>query len=188
MQKKKWNTKEGPTHFHTTVRKLGNKYFLLFVLLQALPYFDRLDYVSMMCNEQAYALAVEKLLNIQAPPRAQWIRGQTQSGFSLVYIYPFLDQDWPYHNKIKDIWSSQHSWLLEFLFLVRMCPASQLLYLIVLYGFFSAVWRDDTYSKPHHGYHHPRSWHWSHDPLLLVVWGEREGTSSANKFTIRCWP
>merc|ERR1712088_482216 len=30
--------------------------------LQALPYFDRLDYVSMMCNEQAYSLAVEKLL------------------------------------------------------------------------------------------------------------------------------
>uniref|UniRef100_A0AAY5K205 NADH dehydrogenase [ubiquinone] iron-sulfur protein 2, mitochondrial n=1 Tax=Esox lucius TaxID=8010 RepID=A0AAY5K205_ESOLU len=42
--------------------------------LQALPYFDRLDYVSMMCNEQAYSLAVEKLLNIQAPLRAQWIR------------------------------------------------------------------------------------------------------------------
>lgn len=42
---------------------------------QALPYFDRLDYVSMMCNEQAYSLAVEKLLNIQPPPRAQWIRG-----------------------------------------------------------------------------------------------------------------
>ncbi|KAF3836854.1 hypothetical protein F7725_004318 [Dissostichus mawsoni] len=36
--------------------------------LQALPYFDRLDYVSMMCNEEAYSLAVEKLLNIQAPP------------------------------------------------------------------------------------------------------------------------
>lgn len=50
----------------------------VFVLLQALPYFDRLDYVSMMCNEQAYSLAVEKLLNIQAPPRAQWIRGEEQ--------------------------------------------------------------------------------------------------------------
>lgn len=49
------------------------------VLLQALPYFDRLDYVSMMCNEQAYSLAVEKLLNIQAPPRAQWIRGEEQN-------------------------------------------------------------------------------------------------------------
>merc|ERR1711872_314693 len=35
--------------------------------LQALPYFDRLDYVSMMCNEQAYSLAVEKLMNIDVP-------------------------------------------------------------------------------------------------------------------------
>merc|ERR1719489_712111 len=42
--------------------------------LQALPYFDRLDYVSMMCNEQAYSLAVEKLLNIDAPLRAKYIR------------------------------------------------------------------------------------------------------------------
>ncbi|KAL4229519.1 NADH dehydrogenase Fe-S protein subunit 2 ndufs2 [Mactra antiquata] len=41
---------------------------------QALPYFDRLDYVSMMCNEQCYSLAVEKLLNIQVPLRAQYIR------------------------------------------------------------------------------------------------------------------
>ncbi|XP_014672416.1 PREDICTED: NADH-ubiquinone oxidoreductase 49 kDa subunit-like [Priapulus caudatus] len=41
---------------------------------QALPYFDRLDYVSMMCNEQCYCLAVEKLLNIEVPPRAKWIR------------------------------------------------------------------------------------------------------------------
>uniref|UniRef100_A0A1B0GJD4 Complex I-49kD n=1 Tax=Lutzomyia longipalpis TaxID=7200 RepID=A0A1B0GJD4_LUTLO len=42
--------------------------------LQALPYFDRLDYVSMMCNEQCYALAVEKLLNIEVPLRAKFIR------------------------------------------------------------------------------------------------------------------
>ncbi len=42
--------------------------------LQALPYFDRLDYVSMMCQEQAYSLAVEKLLNIEVPLRAQYIR------------------------------------------------------------------------------------------------------------------
>merc|ERR1719334_122292 len=41
---------------------------------QALPYFDRLDYVSMMCNEQAYSLAVEKLLNIEVPIRAKYIR------------------------------------------------------------------------------------------------------------------
>lgn len=42
--------------------------------LQAMPYFDRLDYVSMMCNEQAYCLAVEKLLGVEAPPRAKYIR------------------------------------------------------------------------------------------------------------------
>ena len=43
--------------------------------LQALPYFDRLDYVSMMCNEQAFSLAIEKLLNIDVPPRGKCIRG-----------------------------------------------------------------------------------------------------------------
>lgn len=42
--------------------------------LQALPYFDRLDYVSMMANEHAYSLAVEKLLNAKVPLRAQYIR------------------------------------------------------------------------------------------------------------------
>ncbi|MFO7484572.1 NADH-quinone oxidoreductase subunit D [Oceanibaculum nanhaiense] len=42
--------------------------------LQAVPYFDRLDYVSPMCQEHAYALAVEKLLGIGVPARAQYIR------------------------------------------------------------------------------------------------------------------
>ena len=42
--------------------------------LQALPYFDRLDYVSMMNQEHCYSLAVEKLLGIEAPLRAQYIR------------------------------------------------------------------------------------------------------------------
>jgi NADH-quinone oxidoreductase subunit D len=42
--------------------------------LQAVPYFDRLDYVSPMSQEQGFALAVEKLLGIVAPERAQWIR------------------------------------------------------------------------------------------------------------------
>jgi NADH dehydrogenase (ubiquinone) Fe-S protein 2 len=42
--------------------------------LQALPYFDRLDYVSMMTNEQCFALGVEKLLNIEIPERAKFIR------------------------------------------------------------------------------------------------------------------
>lgn len=42
--------------------------------LQALPYFDRLDYVSPMCQEHAYSLAVEKLLGCTIPLRAQYIR------------------------------------------------------------------------------------------------------------------
>ena len=42
--------------------------------LQNLPYMDRLDYVSMMCNEHAYVLAIEKLLQIEVPLRAQYIR------------------------------------------------------------------------------------------------------------------
>ena len=42
--------------------------------LQALPYFDRLDYVSMMSQEHTYSLAVEKLMNIKIPIRAQYIR------------------------------------------------------------------------------------------------------------------
>ena len=41
---------------------------------QSIGYMDRLDYVSMMCNEHAYVRAIEKLLGIQAPPRAQYIR------------------------------------------------------------------------------------------------------------------
>lgn len=42
--------------------------------LQALPYFDRLDYVSMMAQEHVFVLSVEKLLNCQVPLRAQYIR------------------------------------------------------------------------------------------------------------------
>ena len=42
--------------------------------LQSLPYMDRLDYVSMMSNEHAYCLAIEKLLEVEVPIRAQYIR------------------------------------------------------------------------------------------------------------------
>src|SRR5260221_1048712 len=42
--------------------------------LQAVPYSDRLDYVSPMCMEHSFALAVEKLMGIEPPPRAQYIR------------------------------------------------------------------------------------------------------------------
>ena len=42
--------------------------------IQSLPYMDRLDYVSMMSNEQAYCLAIEKLIGVDVPVRAQYIR------------------------------------------------------------------------------------------------------------------
>jgi NADH dehydrogenase I D subunit len=42
--------------------------------LQALPYFDRLDYVSMLAQEHSYCLAIEKLTNCKIPQRAQYIR------------------------------------------------------------------------------------------------------------------
>lgn len=41
---------------------------------QSIGYMDRLDYVSMMCNEHAYVMAIEQLLGLEAPARAQWIR------------------------------------------------------------------------------------------------------------------
>ena len=41
---------------------------------QSIGYMDRLDYVSMMCNEHGYVLAIEKLLGVKPPPRAQYIR------------------------------------------------------------------------------------------------------------------
>src|SRR5690606_21805748 len=42
--------------------------------LQSVPYMDRLDYVSMMSNEHAYVMAIEKLLALEVPIRAQYIR------------------------------------------------------------------------------------------------------------------
>ncbi len=42
--------------------------------LQNVPYMDRLDYVSIMVNEHAYVMAIEKLLNVNVPERAQYIR------------------------------------------------------------------------------------------------------------------
>src|SRR5699024_7011454 len=41
---------------------------------QSIGYMDRLDYVSMMCNEHGYVRAIEKLLGIEVPLRAQYIR------------------------------------------------------------------------------------------------------------------
>ncbi|MGI9142296.1 MAG: NADH-quinone oxidoreductase subunit D [Fluviibacter sp.] len=42
--------------------------------VQSVPYMDRLDYVSTMCNEHAYCMAIEKMLGVQVPERAQYIR------------------------------------------------------------------------------------------------------------------
>jgi len=44
------------------------------IYIQSLPYMDRLDYVSMLCNEHGYVLAIERLLGIAPPIRAQYIR------------------------------------------------------------------------------------------------------------------
>lgn len=52
-----------------TEKLIENKTFL-----QALPYFDRLDYVSMMAQEHAFSLVIEKLLNLSIPRRSQIIR------------------------------------------------------------------------------------------------------------------
>ncbi len=42
--------------------------------IQSVPYMDRLDYMSMMCNEHAYCIAIERLLGVNVPVRAQYIR------------------------------------------------------------------------------------------------------------------
>ena len=42
--------------------------------IQSVPYMDRLDYVSMLCNEHAYVMAIERLLELEVPLRAQYIR------------------------------------------------------------------------------------------------------------------
>lgn len=52
-----------------TEKLMENKTFI-----QGLPYMDRLDYVSMMCNEHAYCMAIEKLLGLEVPIRAKYIR------------------------------------------------------------------------------------------------------------------
>jgi len=79
--------------------------------IQSLPYMDRLDYVSMMCNEHAYCLALEKMLGIEVPIRAQYIRVMfaeitrllnhlmwlgshgNDIGSSTILIYTFLERE-----------------------------------------------------------------------------------------------
>ncbi|MEY3088487.1 MAG: NADH-quinone oxidoreductase subunit, partial [Pseudomonadota bacterium] len=69
--------------------------------LQTVPYMDRLDYVSMMANEHAYVLAIEKLLNIDVPLRAQYIRVHLlwlgahalDVGAMTVFLYAFRERE-----------------------------------------------------------------------------------------------
>ena len=67
--------------------------------LQSLPYMDRLDYVSMMCNEHAYVMAVEKLLGLEVPLRAQYIRVMFDEITRLLnhlmgpFLYAFRDRE-----------------------------------------------------------------------------------------------
>jgi len=57
-------------YLHRAIEKIGE----MVGYGQFMPYTDRIDYVAAMFANEGYALAVEKLLNIQAPPRAQWLR------------------------------------------------------------------------------------------------------------------
>jgi NADH-quinone oxidoreductase subunit D len=78
---------------------------------QSIGYMDRLDYVSMMCNEHAYVRAIEKLIGIEAPIRAQYIRtmfdeitrilnhlmwlgaGALDLGAMTVFLYAFRERE-----------------------------------------------------------------------------------------------
>jgi NADH-quinone oxidoreductase subunit D len=57
-------------YLHRAIEKIGE----MVGYGQFMPYTDRIDYVAAMFANEGYALAVEKLLNVQAPPRAQWLR------------------------------------------------------------------------------------------------------------------
>src|ERR1700760_56237 len=58
-------------YLHTGIEKTCEAKFYS----QVIPLTDRIDYLAPMANNLAYALAVEKLLELEIPPRAQWLRG-----------------------------------------------------------------------------------------------------------------
>src|SRR5215470_15272505 len=55
--------------------------------IQSVPYMDRLDYVSMMSNEHAYVMAIEKLIGVDVPLRAQYVGAMT------VFLYAFRERE-----------------------------------------------------------------------------------------------
>ncbi|XP_072284762.1 NADH dehydrogenase [ubiquinone] iron-sulfur protein 2, mitochondrial [Pyxicephalus adspersus] len=106
--------------------------------LQALPYFDRLDYVSMMCKEQCYSLAVEKLLNIQPPIRAQWIRGRCPQKIRLLcgdFLSAGVIAAW--HLSGRD-----HRWLepMTVIFFFSRCSLSRVLQMLTN----NRIWKNRT--------------------------------------------
>ena len=58
--------------------------------IQNVPYMDRLDYVSMMVNEHAYVMAIERLLGLEVPVRAQYIRVMFDEITRLLTDYGFV--------------------------------------------------------------------------------------------------
>ena len=97
--------------------------------VQALPYFDRLDYVSMMVNEQCYSLAVEKLLGVDIPERAKYIR--------TMFAGPCVPRGLS-GARMKIGWRG-HA-VLTAIVRLRVMPSS-----------WSGVCRDHAHSQPHHG-------------------------------------
>ena len=87
--------------------------------IQSLPYMDRLDYVSMMCNEHAYCLAIEKMMGLEVPIRAQYIRVMYAEITRLLNHLLSITHNWrlrvrsfvvsddvPVIASVNDIWNS----------------------------------------------------------------------------------
>src|SRR2546428_4179987 len=71
--------------------------------LQSVPYMDRLDYVSMMCNEHAYVMAIERLLGIEIPERAKYIPGMFDEGTRILNHELWLRAPPPPHRPLAHL-------------------------------------------------------------------------------------
>src|ERR671928_7989 len=87
--------------------------------LQSIGYMDRLDYVSMMCNEHAYVMAIEKLLGITPPIRAQYIRvmfddvtrmNKNREGSLLDFIWDFTERFPAYVDDYETLLTDNRIW------------------------------------------------------------------------------